>query len=34
MHPERESYGSFATFTDPDGNLWLIQEVTERSAGR
>lgn len=34
MHPERESYGSFATFTDPDGNLWLIQEVTERSPGR
>jgi catechol 2,3-dioxygenase-like lactoylglutathione lyase family enzyme len=31
LHPERESYGSFATFTDPDGNTWLIQEVTERS---
>jgi hypothetical protein len=31
LHPERESYGSFATFADPDGNIWLIQEVTERS---
>jgi catechol 2,3-dioxygenase-like lactoylglutathione lyase family enzyme len=34
LHPERASYGSFATFTDPDGNLWLIQEVTERSPAR
>lgn len=34
MHPERLSYGSFATFEDPDGNTWLIQEVTERSPGR
>jgi catechol 2,3-dioxygenase-like lactoylglutathione lyase family enzyme len=34
VHPERQSYGSFATFTDPDGNLWLIQEVTERAPGR
>jgi hypothetical protein len=32
--PDRESYGSFATFTDPDGNAWLLQEVTERFAGR
>ena len=31
LHPQRESYGSFATFADPDGNLWLVQEVTERS---
>jgi catechol 2,3-dioxygenase-like lactoylglutathione lyase family enzyme len=31
MHPERLSYGSFATFSDPDGNAWLLQEVTERS---
>jgi catechol 2,3-dioxygenase-like lactoylglutathione lyase family enzyme len=28
------SYGSFATFTDPDGNLWLLQEVTTRLPGR
>ena len=26
-HPQRASYGSFAEFTDPDGNLWLLQEV-------
>jgi catechol 2,3-dioxygenase-like lactoylglutathione lyase family enzyme len=32
--PERASYGSFATFRDPDGNLWLLQEVTKRLAGR
>jgi catechol 2,3-dioxygenase-like lactoylglutathione lyase family enzyme len=34
MHPERESYGSFASFSDPDGNTWLIQEVTKRPPGR
>ena len=26
-HPRREDYGSFATFSDPDGNGWLLQEV-------
>lgn len=26
-HPERENYQSFADFTDPDGNLWILQEV-------
>jgi catechol 2,3-dioxygenase-like lactoylglutathione lyase family enzyme len=26
-HPEQASYSSFAEFTDPDGNLWLLQEV-------
>ena len=31
---ERASYGSFATFTDPDGNSWLLQEVTTRLPGR
>ncbi|MEV0285909.1 MULTISPECIES: VOC family protein [unclassified Kribbella] len=31
---ERASYGSFATFTDPDGNGWLLQEVTKRLPGR
>ena len=31
---ERESYGSFATFDDPDGNRWLLQEVTVRFPGR
>lgn len=29
-HPERESYQSFANFTDPDGNIWLLQEVGHR----
>jgi catechol 2,3-dioxygenase-like lactoylglutathione lyase family enzyme len=31
---ERATYGSFATFRDPDGNEWLVQEVTERLPGR
>jgi hypothetical protein len=33
-HPERRSYSSFASFSDPDGNNWLIQEVTARLPGR
>jgi catechol 2,3-dioxygenase-like lactoylglutathione lyase family enzyme len=32
--PERGSYGSFVTFSDPDGNGWLLQEVTKRFPGR
>jgi catechol 2,3-dioxygenase-like lactoylglutathione lyase family enzyme len=32
--PERASYGSFCSFNDPDGNLWLVQEVTTRLPGR
>ena len=32
--PEHKSYGSFASFSDPDGNGWLFQEVTARLAGR
>jgi catechol 2,3-dioxygenase-like lactoylglutathione lyase family enzyme len=32
--PNRDSYGSFATFSDPDGNTWLLQEVTARLPGR
>jgi predicted enzyme related to lactoylglutathione lyase len=32
--PERASYGSFATFSDPDGNGWVLQEITERLPGR
>ncbi|NIK59787.1 VOC family protein [Kribbella shirazensis] len=31
---DRSSYGSFATFSDPDGNTWLLQEVTTRLPGR
>jgi catechol 2,3-dioxygenase-like lactoylglutathione lyase family enzyme len=32
--PDRATYGSFATFSDPDGNTWLLQEITERLPGR
>ena len=32
--PDHGSYGSLATFTDPDGNGWLLQEVTSRFPGR
>jgi catechol 2,3-dioxygenase-like lactoylglutathione lyase family enzyme len=32
--PEHTSYRSFATFSDPDGNGWLLQEVTTRLPGR
>jgi len=32
--PEHHSYGSFASFSDPDGNSWLLQEVTTRLPGR
>jgi catechol 2,3-dioxygenase-like lactoylglutathione lyase family enzyme len=31
---ERRSYGSFASFRDPDGNGWFLQEVTMRAPGR
>jgi hypothetical protein len=32
--PERTSYGSFCSFSDSDGNTWLVQEVTTRRPGR
>ncbi|MCW2522222.1 MAG: Glyoxalase/bleomycin resistance protein/dioxygenase [Frankiales bacterium] len=32
--PDRATYSSFATFSDPDGNEWLLQEVTQRLPGR
>ena len=32
--PERRTYRSFASFSDPDGNGWLLQEVKERLPGR
>jgi len=32
--PGRQSYGSFASFSDPDGNRYLLQEITERLPGR
>ncbi len=32
--PDHRSYGSFVSFSDPDGNNWLFQEVTTRLPGR
>jgi catechol 2,3-dioxygenase-like lactoylglutathione lyase family enzyme len=32
--PANQSYGSFASFRDPDGNTWFVQEVTTRLPGR
>jgi catechol 2,3-dioxygenase-like lactoylglutathione lyase family enzyme len=32
--PERRSYATYASFSDPDGNRWLLQEITERAPGR
>jgi catechol 2,3-dioxygenase-like lactoylglutathione lyase family enzyme len=32
--PKRTSYGSFCSFNDPDGNTWIVQEVTTRLPGR
>lgn len=32
--PDHGSYRSFATFSDPDGNSWLLQEITTRLSGR
>jgi catechol 2,3-dioxygenase-like lactoylglutathione lyase family enzyme len=32
--PDHGSYGSWASFSDPDGNGWMIQEVTTRLPGR
>ena len=33
-NPDRISYGSFISFSDPDGNVWQLQEVTTRLPGR
>ena len=32
--PQRRSYGSWASFADPDGNRWMLQEITTRLPGR
>jgi catechol 2,3-dioxygenase-like lactoylglutathione lyase family enzyme len=32
--PQRHSYASYVSFSDPDGNAWLLQEVTQRLPGR
>jgi catechol 2,3-dioxygenase-like lactoylglutathione lyase family enzyme len=33
-HPDHRSYASFASFSDPDGNGWLLQEIKQRLPGR
>ena len=32
--PQGRSYASYASFSDPDGNGWMLQEITERLPGR
>jgi len=32
--PQRRSYATYASFSDPDGNVWLLQEITTRLPGR
>ena len=34
VDPDRRAYGSFARFSDPDGNEWVLQEVGQRLPGR
>ena len=34
LNPARADYNSFASFSGPDGNSWLIQEVKERAPGQ
>ena len=34
LAPERATYSSFASFSDPDGNTWVLQEITSRLPGR
>jgi hypothetical protein len=34
LHPERADYGAYLSFSDPDGNGWLIQEVRRRARGQ
>ncbi|GGM43851.1 VOC family protein [Dactylosporangium sucinum] len=33
-HPSVQSYGSFASFRDPDGNEWILQQVQQKAPGR
>jgi catechol 2,3-dioxygenase-like lactoylglutathione lyase family enzyme len=34
LQPDRKSYASMASFSDPDGNGWMLQEITTRLPGR
>ncbi|MCC8404641.1 VOC family protein [Paraburkholderia sp. MMS20-SJTN17] len=33
FNPQRKSYASYASFSDPDGNNWILQEITARLSG-
>ncbi len=33
-HPDKASYSSYLSFSDPDGNGWVVQEITDRLPGR
>jgi catechol 2,3-dioxygenase-like lactoylglutathione lyase family enzyme len=33
-HPDADSYGTYASFADPDGNEWILQQVVTRAPGR
>jgi catechol 2,3-dioxygenase-like lactoylglutathione lyase family enzyme len=33
-HPATDSYGTYVSFSDPDGNGWIIQQVVTRAPGR
>jgi catechol 2,3-dioxygenase-like lactoylglutathione lyase family enzyme len=33
LQPQRNSYGTYASFRDPDGNVWVLQEITVRLTG-
>lgn len=33
LHPQRKTYGTYVSFSDPDGNGWFLQEVTARLPG-
>ncbi|QAY73599.1 glyoxalase [Agromyces protaetiae] len=33
-HPGSDSYGTFCSFADPDGNGWIVQQVVTRAPGR
>lgn len=34
LDPDRQTYNSFVSFSDPDGNTWFVQEITKRLPGR
>ena len=34
LNPARADYNSFVSFSDPDGNSWLIREIKQRAPGR